>query len=116
MTAAIRTVQLRRYELKPGESEAFARWWAEVLVPIRRSCGFRIEFGYLVRGEDEFLWAVSVEGDRTEFDRIEAGYVDSPARARAFAQLPERVRAQHLSFVEDRMTDAEATGRHCTLT
>ena len=107
MTAMNRTVQLRRYELVPGQSDAFTRWWRQVLVPLRVSQGFRIEFGYLIHSSGEFLWAVSVEGDRVEFGRIEAAYIESPERARVFENLPERVKEKHLSFVDDTIFDAK---------
>lgn len=103
MSVVERTIQLRHYELVPGERDLFAQWWADVLVPVRVACGFRVEFGYLVQGKDEFLWAVSVEGDRAQFDRIEANYLESPERADAFENLPERVSEKHLSFVDDSM-------------
>lgn len=101
MTGSGRTVQLRRYHLEPGESDAFVAWWREVLVPIRVACGFRIEFGYLLAGTDEFLWAVSVAGTREAFERVEAAYVDSPERAGVFANLKERVRTRTVNFADD---------------
>jgi len=101
MTAGKRTIQLRRYELVPGESEAFTAWWTNVLAPVRHAYGFRIDFSYLSSTANEFLWAVSIEGDRDEFDRVEAEYVASPERAAAFENVPQRVLIQHISFVAE---------------
>lgn len=101
MTAASRTVQLRRYQLEPGERDAFVAWWTEVLVPVRVACGFRIEFAYLLSGTEEFIWAVSVAGDPAEFERVDKQYGDSPERAGAFTNLPERVRTRTVGYVDE---------------
>ncbi|MEJ3403601.1 hypothetical protein WDJ51_02530 [Rathayibacter sp. YIM 133350] len=80
-----RTVQLRRYELKPALVEEFLEWWPSTLVPAREALGFQVEFGYFNAATNEFTWAVSVDGDAAEFERIEQAYLASPEREAAFA-------------------------------
>ena len=90
------TVQLRRYELVPGEADAFAAWFPG-LVPAREKYGFTILFAYLDRENNEFVWAVSHEGD---FEAAVEEYNASPERAAVFAGQPKRVAELHLSWVE----------------
>ncbi|MET0726015.1 MAG: hypothetical protein ABWY36_06660 [Leifsonia sp.] len=80
-----KTVQLRRYDLKPDLVDEFLAWWPSRLVPARRAHGFEIEFAYLNRSTNEFTWAVSVEGDAEQFAAVESGYITSPERDAAFA-------------------------------
>jgi hypothetical protein len=96
----VTTVQLRRYELVPGERDAFMAWWRDSLLPVRRAHGFEIIFAYLVAETDEFIWAVSHAGDAEEFKRAEGEYARAPAREAAFAGIPQRVRAIRVDLVE----------------
>ncbi|GAA1777670.1 hypothetical protein [Agromyces lapidis] len=96
----MKTVQLRRYQIVPGEYEAFVSWFEEKMPPVRRATGFEVEFAYGVPEANEFVWAVSVPGDRAEFERVEAAYVVSPERAAVFEGLPERIASKEISYVE----------------
>ena len=91
-----RTVQLRRYRIVPGQLEAFTAWWREVLLPAREAFGFALEFAVTVPDTDEFVWAVSAEGDAEAFARIDAAWTASPERAQAFVGVPQRVAAMEL--------------------
>jgi len=97
----MKTVQLRRYQIVPGEYEAFVSWFEEKMPPVRRATGFDVEFAYGVPEANEFVWAVSVPGDRAEFERIEAAYVVSPERAAIFEGIPERIAAKEIGYVDD---------------
>ncbi|MDQ0372745.1 hypothetical protein [Cellulomonas humilata] len=79
-----RTVQLRRYNLKPHLVEEFLVWWPSLLVPARATFGFTVESAYLNRQTAEFTWAVSAEGDAAEFRRLEQAWMDSPERTVVF--------------------------------
>ena len=59
-----RTVQLRRYNLKPHLVEEFLVWWPSLLVPARATFGFTVESAYLNRQTAEVTWAVSADGTR----------------------------------------------------
>lgn len=95
----MRTVQLRRYRFAPGELDAFSAWWRERLLPAREACGFTVEFACAVPEEDEFVWALSVDGDAADFARIEADYLSSRARADAFAVPPPQAVQTRINLV-----------------
>jgi hypothetical protein len=91
-----RTVQLRRYRIVDGELDAFVDWWRARLLPARIAYGFVLESAYVVPETDEFVWAVSVEGDAEAFGRLDAAWTASPERAAAFEGVPQRVAAMDL--------------------
>ena len=95
-----RTVQLRRYRIVPGELAAFTAWWRDVLLPAREAFGFALEFAVTVPETDEFVWAVSAEGDEAAFARIDAAWTQSPERALAFRDVPKRVAEMDLRLAE----------------
>ena len=79
-----RTIQLRRYNVKPHLLDEFLTWWPTRLVPAREAFGFTVESAYLNRETAEFTWAVSAEGDADEFRRLEQVWADSPERTVVF--------------------------------
>lgn len=87
MASVTRTVQLRRYNVKPHLLEEFLAWWPTRLVPARAAFGFTVESAYLNRAVAEFTWAVSAEGDAEEFARLEQVWMASPERAEVFAGI-----------------------------
>lgn len=89
-------MQLRRYEILPGEMDAFVAWFPNI-VPVREKYGFKVEFAYADREKNEFVWVVSHEGD---YEAALAVYNDSPERAAAFEGQPTRVAKMHLAMVE----------------
>ena len=97
----VKTIQLRRYTLVDGEYDAFVDWWRGAMPAVRPPAGFTIEFAYGVRESNEFVWAVSVEGDREEFGRLEQAYLASDARAAVFDGVPQRVAVYDIRFVDD---------------
>ena len=105
MTSAMmdfmKTIQLRRYTLVDGEYDDFVAWWRGAMPLVRPPAGFTIEFAYGLRETNEFVWAVSVAGDRDEFGRLEAAYLASPERAAVFEGVPQRVAVYDIRFVDD---------------
>ncbi|WP_345801771.1 hypothetical protein AAIB33_01320 [Microbacterium sp. AZCO] len=97
----MRTIQLRRYTLVEGEYDAFLAWWDEWMPRVRPAAGFAIEFAYGVRETNEFVWAVSAEGDQEAFVALEQTYLASPERAEAFAGVPQRVAEYNIRFADD---------------
>ena len=91
-----RTVQLRRYRIVAGELDAFVAWWRSRLLPARVAYGFTLESAYVVPETDEFVWAVSAEGDGAAFGRLDAAWAASPERAAAFEGVPQRVASMDL--------------------
>jgi hypothetical protein len=91
-----RTVQLRRYRIVGGELPAFVDWWRTRLLPARQAFGFRLESALVVPETDEFVWAVSAEGDEADFARLDAAWAASPERVVAFDGVPKRVASMDL--------------------
>ncbi|WP_375399543.1 hypothetical protein [uncultured Amnibacterium sp.] len=95
-----RTVQLRRYQIVPGQLPDFTTWFTEQLVPARVAHGFTVEFAYALPESDEFVWAVSVAGDADEFRAVDERYTASPERAAAFDGIPKRVDSMAITLVQ----------------
>ncbi|WP_103663335.1 hypothetical protein [Microbacterium sp. CJ77] len=96
----MKTVQLRTYTIVDGEFDAFLDWWKQWMPSVRAAAGFGIEFAYAVRESNQFVWAVSVEGDREAFLALERTYVASAERAAAFEGVPDRVSLSVVQLVE----------------
>jgi hypothetical protein len=89
-------VQLRRYEVVPGELDGLIEWFPRI-VAVREQYGFKVEFAYADRENNEFIWAVSHDGD---FDAAFEVFMESPERAAAFEGQPKRVDEIHLAMVD----------------
>jgi hypothetical protein len=96
----MKTVQLRRYQLVPGEKDAFVEWWSRSIPSIRAEAGFTIEFAYWDEAAGEFVWAVSTPGDAEAFAAIESSYLASDGRKQAFEGVPNRVAEHHVTLVD----------------
>ncbi|GAA1819634.1 hypothetical protein [Agromyces neolithicus] len=97
----MKTIQLRRYTLVDGTYDEFVAWFRSTMPFVRPAAGFAIEFAHGIRESNEFVWAVSAEGDREAFLALESAYMDSDARAAAFEGVPQRVAASDIRFVDD---------------
>jgi hypothetical protein len=98
----MRTIQLRRYTLVDGQYDAFVAWWQAWMPKVRPPAGFAIDFAYGLPDTNEFIWAVSAEGDETAFLAREADYLASDARREAFDGVPQRVAEYNIRFVDER--------------
>jgi hypothetical protein len=97
----VKTIQLRRYSLVAGEYDAFVAWWQEWMPRVRPAAGFTIDFAYGLRETNEFVWAVSVDGDQAAFLELERAYMASDERAKAFDGVPQRIAEYNIRFVDD---------------
>jgi hypothetical protein len=84
------TVQLRRYQVKPGQMDDFVQWWPGV-VQARKQYGFEVLFAFVDESTNQFVWAVSHDGDSEAFDADEKTYLASPERAAVFDGVPSRI-------------------------
>jgi hypothetical protein len=103
---AMKTIQLRRYTLVEGEYDAFVAWWTQWMPRVRPAAGFTIEFAYGIPETNEFVWAVSAEGDEEAFLTREKEYLASDARGEAFAGVPQRVAEYNIRLVTEYPTTA----------
>ncbi len=96
----MKTIQLRRYTLVEGEYDAFLAWWKEWMPRVRPAQGFTIEFAYGLPETNEFVWAVSAEGDEEAFLARESVYLAADARAAAFDGVPQRIAEYNIRIVD----------------
>jgi len=96
----LRTYQLRTYSLEPSELEPFLAWVDQHVMPLRQSLGYTVEFRYADRETGELTWMVSLPGDRSEFEKLDAEYLSSDKRAEIAALMPAKPRQMMLRFVE----------------
>ncbi len=88
--------QLRRYSVADGGLDKLAEWFPRI-IPVREKFGFTVDFAYVDREHNEFVWAVSHPGD---FEGALARYNDSPERAAAFEGFSSPVLSMVVSYVE----------------
>jgi antibiotic biosynthesis monooxygenase (ABM) superfamily enzyme len=96
MTSARTSVQLRRYEIKPGAMEQFLEA-VRAAFPVREQYGFTVEFALIDEERNQFTWAVSHDGD---FAAAEAAYYESPERAALPANPADFIDTMHLGMVK----------------
>jgi hypothetical protein len=89
------SVQLRRYEIKPGEMDVFLEAVRRAFV-VREQYGFSIAFALVDEERNQFVWAVTHDGD---FAAAEAVYYDSPERAALPANPADHIATMHVGMV-----------------
>jgi hypothetical protein len=89
-------VQLRRYEVAEGQMDGLIEWFPTIAA-VREKFGFRVEFMYADRENNELIWAVSHPGD---FEAAFEEFAGSPERAAAFEGQPKRVEHAHVAMVD----------------
>ena len=89
------SVQLRRYEIKPGEMEPFLQA-VRAAFPVREQYGFGVAFALVDEETNEFTWAVTHDGD---FAAAEAEYYASPERAALPGNPADHIDVMHLCMV-----------------
>jgi hypothetical protein len=68
------TTQLRTYTTLPDKLGDWSRLFQEKIRPLRTEKGFRIDGAWAVPERDQFVWIVTVDGTRADFERMEAAY------------------------------------------
>ena len=91
--------QLRRYQVKPGQMEAFVSAWEHGVVPVRELFGFTVLAAWRSEDDAEFGWLVAYRGEG-HFETAEQAYYDSAERA----SMPDDP-LQYLDKVETLMVD-----------
>jgi hypothetical protein len=87
--------QVRSYEVKAGEMDAWLKEWTREIAPLRRAFGFEVVGAWRGVDDDSFVWILGHDGDFAEADRA---YYESAER-RALDPDP----ARHLAKTETRM-------------
>jgi heme-degrading monooxygenase HmoA len=68
------TTQLRTYTTRPGHLDDWSRLFQEKIRPLRAARGFRDDRAWRIPERDQFVWIVSVDGSREDFDAMEKAY------------------------------------------
>lgn len=89
------SVQLRRYEIKPGAMDAFLEAVRGAFM-VREQYGFTIAFALVDEERNEFVWATTHDGD---FAAAEAEYYASPERAALPANPADFIDVMHVGMV-----------------
>ncbi|WP_419838030.1 hypothetical protein [Candidatus Poriferisodalis sp.] len=88
--------QLRRYDVIEGQMDSLLEWFPNIIA-VREQYGFKVEFMYVDRENNQLVWAVSHDGD---YEAAHDKYAASPERAAVFAGQPERVSGMNVSMVD----------------
>lgn len=96
----MRTFQLRRYELEPDLAQQFIAWVNQVVIPIRESMGYRVEWMYFDSSNSQLIWLVSLQADQSGFESADQAWYSSSERAAAVLTMPKALLKANISFVE----------------
>ncbi len=91
------TSQLRMYQAKADELDAFVQEWREKIVPLRRKFGFRVEGAWSIPAKSEFIWIIGYDGP-DGFEARDSAYYASSER-KAVSPDP----ARHLVHIDTRL-------------
>jgi NIPSNAP len=72
--------QLREYDLKPGELDAFISEWKAKIVPLRTRFGFRVVGAWSSHDENKFIWILEWNGPPGSFKGADEEYANSSGR------------------------------------
>jgi hypothetical protein len=70
--------QLRIYDIQPGRLSDFVAAWTAGVAPLRTRFGFGVQ-GWVVAGEDRFVWLVTYDGP-DGFEAADRAYYASHER------------------------------------
>ena len=90
---------LRDYKVKAGEMEDWLKEWSEKIYPLRLKMGFKVLGAWKV-GDDRFVWILSHDGKKGEFEKANERYYSSKER-KAIRPDP----ARHLAEVRHWMME-----------
>src|SRR5215471_4243747 len=93
------TVQLRDYDVRPGEFDEFVAEWAANIVPLRRRFGFEVLGAWTNAERSRFVWMLA----REDFEAADREYYASPERAHLTPDI-----TRHLTRIDTTLLDAVA--------
>lgn len=88
--------QLRIYTINRGKMDEFVKGWSELIVPLRLQFGWRIDAGWVMEGENKFVWILGLDGDE-DWDAKNQIYYNSSERK---SMNPDP--AQHIAHIDAR--------------
>jgi hypothetical protein len=94
------TTELRDYLISAGHLDDFVAAWRDGVVPLRERHGYRINGAWLLRGERRFVWLLSLDVERSEWDARNEAYYADPARAALDPDPAQWIEQAENRFVE----------------
>lgn len=73
--------QLRIYTINKGKLDEFIAGWTKFVHPLHLKHGFKIELAEKMEETNEFVWIVSYDGSKEDWDAKQKAYYGSPERA-----------------------------------
>jgi hypothetical protein len=74
-----KTSQLRTYTINRGKMDEFVAGWKAGIVPLRLKYGFTVDGGWVIEGENKFVWILSYDGPE-DWEAKNGVYYNSPER------------------------------------
>jgi hypothetical protein len=94
------TTELRDYLISVGHLDDFVAAWRRGVVPLRERHGYRINGAWLLREERRFVWLLSLDVERSEWDTRNGAYYADPARAALDPDPAQWIEQAENRFVE----------------
>lgn len=88
--------QLREYDMKPGELDAFIEEWNAKIRPLRLKFGFQVVGAWASHAENKFIWILGWDGPPGSVGDADARYAGSPGR-KAIDPNP----ARHIAHIRE---------------
>ena len=93
------TTELRDYQVAEGHLDDFIAAWRSGVVPLRERHGFTIDGAWVAKDERRFVWLLSLDADRAEFERRNETYYSDPARKALSPDPAQWIETQVTTYV-----------------
>ena len=94
------TVQLRIYNMKPGKLPDWERLFHSGIAELRTRQGFEILGAWSIPDAARFVWVLSYEGTREDFDAADRAYYELPEHEKLHEAALEYLDSGEAHFVE----------------
>lgn len=93
------TTELRDYIIAEGALEQFVDEWRRSVLPLRLAHGYRVDAAWAIPEERRFLWLLSLDVDRDEWEARNDAYYADPARAALDPDPARLIESEHRALV-----------------
>ena len=95
--------QLRIYTINKDRLDDFIAGWTQHVHPLHLQFGFNIELAERMEETNEFVWIVSYDGTKAEWEQRQKEYYGSPERAAVDPDPARFIAKAQRWFIEDRL-------------
>ena len=93
------TTELRDYLIQAGALEQFVAEWRRGVVPLRLAHGYRIDAAWTIPEKRRFLWLLSLDVERDEWEARNDAYYSDPARAALDPDPARLIESEHHALI-----------------